>query len=529
MLVIFVVTLGLRLWMPGPTILTTDEVNWLQRSKDFRVAVATGDFEAAVAAPRGVPATRPGVPTMWLGAIAVHSLGPPFEYRDDLQRRRGQQLMAVWCSLWLLPLMLATRRLFGPRVALITGGLLAVEPLLVGHSRLLHTDAALTVTAATAALALLAAFEALRSELQVADQTAWWRSPSTHWAVLAGVAGSMAVLTKLSALPLLVPLGATAVGVHVALGWRERRGADRHAWLQPLAQATRLALTTATTTIIVALAIWPALWADPIEAITVSVEAAKLASDASPRLFLGEVIARGDWRFYPVAAYFRTSAWLFVGAIAAVLLTIKRRASGRPRQMSRRLAIGLAAYTFPYLIVISTAEKQYGRYLLPLLPIGAIAVAVVAASVVERFRPRRLVPVTGWAALAATALWTSSLAPYQISHVDPLVGGQRVAVRNIPLGWGEGLERFDLGGERCDSYWAQGNFWAFVFCSRVDDSWLDGDADPPEYIGRYVTEVQIAETDPRLDAYLRDHAELVFTAKMGGFAYAEVWRTIPTS
>lgn len=105
-----------------------------------------------------------------------------------------------------------------------------------------------------------------------------------------------------------------------------------------------------------------------------------------------------------------------------------------------------------------------------------------------------------------------------------------MAVRNIPLGWGEGVERFHLGNESCDSVWMQGLFWPFLsHCPIVDDSWLDGDADPPEYVARYVRAVQIAGHNPRLEAYLRDQAELVFTVDIGGINYVEVWRSIPTA
>lgn len=52
-LAIVLLALGMRLWMPGPTILTNDEGTWLRRSQDFRVALITGDFEKAVAAPEG--------------------------------------------------------------------------------------------------------------------------------------------------------------------------------------------------------------------------------------------------------------------------------------------------------------------------------------------------------------------------------------------------------------------------------------------------------------------------------------------
>ena len=528
-LLVVALALGLRLWMPGPTILTTDETNWSRRSDSFRTALAAGEYGDAVAAPRGVRATRPGVTTMWTGSLAIQIEG--FDAHPDDIRRRAQQLMAVWCSLWLFPFMAAVRRISTGRVALIAGGLLAVEPLMVGHSRLLHTDALLTVTAGTALMALLAMFQALRSEQAPGHDGAWYRRSSLGWSVLAGVAAAFAMLTKLPAILLLAPVVVVAGLTHLAVTARSA-GIDPGAWWTALKRAAPPVIGAGAAVVATGLVVWPALWVDPVEAISVSFEAARLAGDGRPRVFLGEVIVGGDWRYYPVAAYFRMSPWLLAGLAVAVVATIGRLVTGRPRLVGRRVALALEAYALPYLYLITISEKQYDRYLLPLLPVAAFALAVLIDAAVERYRAPRQAWIGVGCAILAAGLWTLSLAPYQISHVNPLVGGQQVAERNISLGWGEGLERFnpaELDGEPCESVWFQGPFRAFRSCDRVDTSWLDGEVPPPAMIGRYVFEAQISEDSPRVEEFLRDHGELVFTVEIGGVNYVEVWRTVPES
>ena len=197
--VVIAVAMGLRLWFPGATIITVDEPTWVGRSKDFRSAVSSGDYASAVAAPRGAHGTRPGVTTMIVGAVAVELEEAKGVTDPVAQLRTAKQIMAVLGSLWLLPFMAAAARLFGRRAGLIAGGIMAVEPLMVGHGRLLHTDGLLTVSAATATLALLVVFEVLRhrgsdGSHDRGSQRAWLR-----WALLAGFAAGFAFATKLTA------------------------------------------------------------------------------------------------------------------------------------------------------------------------------------------------------------------------------------------------------------------------------------------------------------------------------------------
>ena len=108
-------------------------------------------------------------------------------------------------------------------------------------------------------------------------------------------------------------------------------------------------------------------------------------------------------------------------------------------RLPRRVTLQLWVPPLVYTAVIAVSDKHYDRYLLPLLPfvvLGIGCMAVRATAKVDGF----VAGAIGWTAFGIAAIWTSMLAPFAISHVDPLVGGQRAAAERIPLGWGEGIE-----------------------------------------------------------------------------------------
>ena len=107
-----------------------------------------------------------------------------------------------------------------------------------------------------------------------------------------------------------------------------------------------------------------------------------------------------------------------------------------------------------YAVAITTSDKQYSRYLLPLLPLAALGLGVTATRSPSGWAPGGCGP-TGWAGLAAAGVFTAALAPYAISFVDPLVGGQRQAEDAIQLGWGEAKEAVIADYERRTDAWVR--------------------------------------------------------------------------
>jgi len=529
--VIVATALALRLRMPGLTIKTTDEWLWVPRSRAFGEAWQSGDFARMVVSPDRA-GTRPGVTTMWTGFLGIELAERDLPGWSSDALRNGHRLMAIWCSVLIVPFVAAARRIVGRRGSLVAGGILAVEPLLVGHSALLHTDALLTMTVGVAIVGLMAAAEERRLALR---QDRRWRRRWVLSVTMAGAAAGLAVLTKISAL---LPLGLATLMVLAVHGFWVWRSAPVARYV--VRELAVLALPFAAVAAIVVVVVWPAMWVAPLNSIETSLDSLRLAGRASPRFFLGEVVVGSDWRYYPVEAVFRASAWLLVGGLAMVAWKVRARMVGAPRVLARRHAVVLTVTGLVFVVALSVSSKQYARYLLPLLPLVAVAMAAVvdrwARSLTRRLVSRGVrwgglvAPVSLWLAFALTAAWTASLAPYQISHVNPLVGGQRTAERTIPLGWGEGFEVMTAayrleGGETCQT-WTSWRAWIlFQLCrdGRRDAGFVDGDQAPPRFVLRYVYERQLGEEPPGLQAYLDEHGTLVDSVTIDGVRYAELW------
>lgn len=525
--VVGIVALALRWWMPGETLLTQDEFNWTIRSLSFGKAIRSWNLAGAVAAAPSQKATRPGVTTMWTGFLAEELVSPVHRLWTWLGigpgpsgLRLGHMLMALWCSLGLVAFVVIARRLVGPRASLVAGGILAVEPMLVGHSAVLHTDALVTVYAGLAVVALVAAFEQARVEDQTTARAAWWRVPSIALASIAGAAAAIAVLTKLNAVVL---IGAAVPVAFAGQRFRRSDTVDR----QRRSGVALAVFVAVTVTLFVAL--WPALWVDPIAQLQATIGAGHLAGESTTTFFLGQVITHVDRRFYFVAAWYRASPWLLIASFTTVvstILQILRRA--RSPTLPRRVILSLTAPPAVYLAVLVLSAKQYDRYLLPLLPFAAVGIGVVVARLTAPFEPTGWVHRSAWAAFAILAVWTASLAPFAISYTDPLVGGQRVASGKIDLGWGEGVEtvlaRTHPGGRRCPTIssrvWLLGQSGCW---KPVSGDWLHGTDAPPDLVLIYIDDRQRAKTG-EMDAYLRAHGTMVDALIIDGVAYVELWR-----
>lgn len=510
------VALGLRWWLPGEPLRTGDAFTWFWRSLGFGESIRSGNFAAATTAPLDKLATRPGVTTMWTGFMAQELGAPARNVATFLGwdagpsfLRLAQMLMATWCGLGIVVFVVVARRLVGARAALIAGGLLAVEPFFVGHSAVLHTDALLTISSGVAVVTLAACVKAHRRSPLVTWR-GWWRTEVGRLALLAGVAGAVAGLTKVNAV-LLVGSGLLVAFVPVSRRWGFKVPA----------------VITVLSGVAVIVAAWPALWFDPWGQLRACVDSATLAGEGVPSFFMGEVGAR-HWAFYPVAAWYRASGWLLVAGALSVVWWSRARVRGRRSSLiPRRSWVVLVAPPVAHAVALELSAKHYDRYLLPLLPFAALGIAVCASRALEGIGAgRRLTGRLGWAGLALATAWTASLAPFAISHVDPLVGGQRAAVERIPLSWGEGSETVLAranGPGRCPTLSTR----RFLFTERcltaTGFAWIDGSVAPPDYVLVFLADRQVGATEAE-DEVLRAHGTLLDEVVIDGVSYAELWR-----
>ncbi len=433
---------GLFLLLRLPSLgsyVTADEALWLRSSANFYYAIGHAEWEGTI------QSSHPGVTTMWAGAAAFHVVFPEyqnlgqgeisdFQLRHLLLRKgiNPVELLATarafvvainalaFALLW--PLM---RKVFGYWTALAALLLIANDPFLIGHQRLLHQDGLL---ASFTLLSLVAFFT--------------YRKTAGPWIlVLSGIAAGLAGLTK-SPGWLLIPF---LLSLRIIRAFQQS-GRER---LRSLLVPSALVLTGAGVS---AMVLYPALWSQPAETLSGILHYALDSAEglySGPVFFASRVFPNADlgafsWIFYPLSVLWRSTPLTAIGLGMAALALFRVRKSDR----NRTEILQLLAYAFLFMILMSLGTKKFDRYYLP----GMILLQVVAAWAWVGFFVwvKENHKAIGWrlaASLLPVVLLASQLLalgytkPYFITYYNPLLGGSAGAYQGMQMGWGEGMEQ----------------------------------------------------------------------------------------
>jgi YYY domain-containing protein len=320
----------------------------------------------------------------------------------------GRALSALYGALTVLILFALGRRLFGAHVGLLAGAFLALAVNHVQSSHFSTNDVALTL------LVVLALDLLVRHVLEGRG----------HTMILASVVTGLALATKVSAAPLVLPI----VLALLVVGRRERR------W----GRALKLAFAS------IAAAGAAFLLAQPYALL----DAGSFLHDVREQAFM---VRNAGWVPYtnqyvgavPVLYELRELLlWglgplLGVTALAGALWLGWRAIRGR--NAAQWL---LLAWVVPVLVVTCSFEVRFPRYLLPVVPILVLWAAAALAELAQSVRRARLVPAF---VLVGTALYALAfLAIYTRPH--SAVTASRWFYGNVPRGsvvltqeWDEGF------------------------------------------------------------------------------------------
>lgn len=416
---------------------TPDEPAWVERSIRFRDAVAARDWAS-------IPSTgHPGVTTMWLGTagVAVREWLYPVESVDHLAWVRrlawlapengeafphlafflpyGRVAVALTTSLALVASFWLLKQLFGPGVALLAVGLLSLDAFFAGYSGLLHTDG------------LLASFSTLSllSLLMVVRDDGPGPMPGGIWALVSGVFGALALLTKSLAGYLVI-----FTGVVLASAWILRR-------IKP-PQAVGYAVLWSLASLVVYVALYPVMWVNPVETVRDLLVAPIQESTSAlrPTFFAGRMALRHGPEFYLVALPFRLNAVVLLGSLLS-LWVFARRKELRP------LLGWLGLFCFGYLLLLALNVKRYQRYMLPVVAPVTVVASVTWSSLWRSRRWLLKAPEVDRLGLLPLVLSLCSLqlllvlpfARYPLTSFNPLLGGPWIGGRLLSADWGEGM------------------------------------------------------------------------------------------
>ncbi|HRW10220.1 MAG TPA: phospholipid carrier-dependent glycosyltransferase, partial [Caldilineaceae bacterium] len=534
------------LWLPRGLALdrfvTIDENRWLTRSANFHRALVHGEY--AHTYQHG----HPGVTIMWLGTLGYlwrypdYAKNAPGEFgwensefetylraqeHDALDLLEAGRVFAVLANVIALTLAYwAAVRLLGFGVATVGFLLIAFDPFEVALTRFLHLDGLLSSWMLLTLLLYLCFLYRGRR----------WRD-----LIGSGIALGLAWLTKTPAFFLMPIIGVLAL-IELMPYLRSPSHAHwfRAFWQRAVAPAVLWALLGA----VVYVALWPAMWVDPLGTLqkiaAVSGEYA-VEGHSNPLFFLGDII-NGDpgLRYYPLTWLWRSTPIVLVGLLLSLLagarfVGVRTIASLRRWRVEEQTPTGYALLSLVVMAVLFTllmnlSAKKLDRYLVPIYPALALVAAYGYVRAVAWLRQvisrSQAVPIFLGAIVALQLALLVPTYPYYMSYYNPLLGGSDVAANQLTLGWGEGLDQAarylketqDEMTTRVAAWYRTGPFDYFYHGSVISPQyyWF------ADYIVTYVNQWQRQMPARQIMAYL-DELTPEKTIAINGTDYAHIY------
>ena len=435
------------------SVICADGATWLNRSVTFVQALKGRDFSETYTAP------HPGVTVTALSGLSLgayvqaslasrgenfNSLGEETEtYAGFVKRfpyvfvfaKLPIALLTACCVVLILVLLW---QIIGPGPALVAAVVLATDPFLVAHSRLVHLDATLALLMSSSMLAFIHALLFRK-----------------RWSCLgSGFLGGCALLTRLSAL-FLLPFGVLLV---VAAILHERwQGHNR----EPIPASIRVrqlivfCLMMSATFVV----LFPAMWTGPGDTLRKvfggsvahvtgqSNESHEEPDSGSSIYFKGRVVDDPGAAYYLAVMGYRSLAWVLpLCGIALLRLAFFRRSEG---PIQKFLVVGLFGYAICYGLAMCLVDFKADRYYLPVFIaldiIGGLELALIAKAVQKRIGGRNKalkkapLPVATGLVLCVAVYTLYRIHPNYLSYFNPAFHTASSVAAEFQIGWGEGL------------------------------------------------------------------------------------------
>lgn len=419
-----------------------DEKMWIANTQGFTKNLALGRWDKLLQQP------HPGITTQWLGALTINS--------PSLATRKIP--LAIGQSIIIGLIGYIFYRLWDKWPAILLTLLLALNPLLIAHTRVYAMDSLL-------ALFLL---------LSVGCLLLWHKTNGARYLAFSAIAGALAVLSKLPGI-IIVPF------VLFALAWWATTSSNR----SDIVKKAGLWVATFLITLVV---VFPSLLLNFSEVKHLTTEFL-LEGDAQDThhtsanytyylqtlmffstplhlvtlatlIIIPVTSISGGWRWLkhqkPRGDQFSRSrcalpaeALAKTGAAGTPLRPTgfaghsKRRENSIPEGLinTQHQMLTLIAFTVLFIAQMTLGAKKGDRYILPSFLFLDTLTVIAFFSLISRLRTRRLLLVTSYCLLVTGLLWQAAdvirLHPHTLAYVNPLT---KPFYGNRRLGWGEGFD-----------------------------------------------------------------------------------------
>ncbi len=317
--------IGLVLLMVTPRLLNiggyiiVDEADRWRWARDFVYALSQGDLAATL-----VGDGYPGIVPVWAESIWVFieairrslvegqwigqaGLGHLFHQWDRSAFLFQQRLPIVLLNTIIaLAIVWLTGQLFGKRVALVGGLLIALDPFYLSDSRVNRAEAIITGLMTISILFLIFYYQKRRF----------------RYVIISGIFGGLSLLTKIQALAI-----APAIALSGFLIYFEPGSKKRNYPSFPLSYSLKQLIKFGSAWIAAAgltwFILWPSMWVTPLKTLSLvyNYTTRKVGAEGVSLFFLGQTYHNADPGplFYPIVFFMRITPLALLGLIGAAL------------------------------------------------------------------------------------------------------------------------------------------------------------------------------------------------------------------
>ena len=544
--------------------LTADEDDQIMFASLFLKSALEGDPSNALVL------GYPGIPTLFLGAIGV-GLRYLFHYSgllplpwvtDDLMTTLEQTTlnfgtfeytldfifwvrtpMAIATALSIMLIYLLVRQLVNEPLALLGTLIIAFDPFILAHSRVLHVDAPLAYFMFIAFLAFL---------LYLVEGR--WR-----YLVTSGLFAGLAALSKTGPAIFLGPILVVS-GLYYVLFYPLSGGQTRVLYSKRFLIAL---FGCGFTGMAAFFALWPTMWQQPTEAvgwIIKNLQSVNGTHHPTTGIFWGGGLTDQSPFYYLIVLPYHLTPLTTFGLLASLgLVAANGWARWRKTEhwLSRQLplALSLVAYVVLFITPVSFVSRRGDRYILPVFFATGLLAAlglwwfanwltrrlsreiILADNQIlrqPRFWPaiQEIIDITPGRLIGGLILLqliaVLSYHPYYLSYYNPLMGGGETAPYRLNVGWGEGLDEaarylneITRGRPHQVAAWYRNQFAPYYDGYTVDLSDQNA-ALFSDYTVFYLNQVQRGFPSKEIIEYFRQR-EPIQVINLGGVEYAWIY------
>lgn len=419
-----------------------DETQYWEWARTFFFSVLHGDWLGTIVGPGNPSITLFWNHTLimglkyawaWLTGVQEDALATWLDFQpqatfDLLVERRLP--IVLFNTLAVVIAYRLIHRLFGSRIAVVAAVLLALDPFYLADSRTSRGEGLLASLATLAILYYLS----------------YWRFHRTRDLVFSGLSAGLALLTKSSAVSLVVWVVLATVPLYLTQ--------TQPSFHRRPTQALRTVGAWGILVVVIFWLFWPGMWVAPAKALGFVLSfISDVGVSGRDNYFFGQIY-RDEFipLYYPVVYVLRVTplAWLGTAVAVGWLVRLCWRRSRLNLCATARLQAVLTTLllTFPfiYTILMTLGTLKRDWYLIPAFPALDVVAAVGLVGVFQwvwgRARGRwlkRVSPQVAWAgALVATLVLQAMTAlpshPYYYTYWNPVVLGSRWAAQAVWLG-----------------------------------------------------------------------------------------------